>query len=303
LETLQYELGVLNDTGKSALEQLQLQLAEAKKQLEQDLEIAAKEGIANDNIAEILKGLPAELAAMLSSALTATLGTMLQTIANGLFSQQQLAGITAKTASGAQTVKTSSGIVDYAAKQAADMINSGYSGGYNTSTATPMTALEQQIASIYSSVLGRDAEVSGLQYWAGTGLSATEIAAAIGSSHEATVRNTFGSDAQKQMQSLVSDYLGILPAFSSGANRIPQDMFAQIHKDEAIIPAKFNPWAGGSMPTVASSENSELIEQLIQEVQMLRYETRATATNTAKMTKQLDRASGENDVLRVEVVA
>lgn len=37
-----------------------------------------------------------------------------------------------------------------------------------------------------------------------------------------------------------------LPQFDVGANRIPQDMLAFLHKDEAVIPAPFNPWAGGA---------------------------------------------------------
>ena len=57
---------------------------------------------------------------------------------------------------------------------------------------------------------------------------------------------------------------------------------------------------------ILNSGNDSLVKEiraLREEVSNLRYEARATATNTAKMTKQLDRASGENDVLRVEVVA
>ena len=38
-----------------------------------------------------------------------------------------------------------------------------------------------------------------------------------------------------------------LPAFEVGTNRVPQDMLAVVHKNEAIIPAAFNPWAGGGM--------------------------------------------------------
>lgn len=37
-----------------------------------------------------------------------------------------------------------------------------------------------------------------------------------------------------------------LPSFAVGTNYVPQDMIAQIHKGEAIVPAQYNPAAGGS---------------------------------------------------------
>jgi lambda family phage tail tape measure protein len=37
-----------------------------------------------------------------------------------------------------------------------------------------------------------------------------------------------------------------LPSFAVGTNYVPQDMVAQIHKGEAIIPAAYNPSAGGA---------------------------------------------------------
>ena len=57
-----------------------------------------------------------------------------------------------------------------------------------------------------------------------------------------------------------------LPAFADGANNIPQDMFAQIHKGEAIIPAKFNPWNNGN----SLVDNSDLVL----EIQALRAEVK-----------------------------
>jgi hypothetical protein len=36
-----------------------------------------------------------------------------------------------------------------------------------------------------------------------------------------------------------------LPSYAVGTNYVPQDMIAQIHKGEAIIPAAYNPSAGG----------------------------------------------------------
>lgn len=50
-----------------------------------------------------------------------------------------------------------------------------------------------------------------------------------------------------------------IPAFAVGTNRVPQDMLARIHKDEAIIPKAFNPWAnGGSL----GGDNAALIAEI-----------------------------------------
>jgi len=62
-----------------------------------------------------------------------------------------------------------------------------------------------------------------------------------------------------------------LPAFAEGTNRLNKDMIAQVHAGEAIIPAKFNPWNGGTM----SFSNSEMIAEikaLREEVKTLRIQ-------------------------------
>lgn len=56
---------------------------------------------------------------------------------------------------------------------------------------------------------------------------------------------------------------------------------------------------------ILSSNNKDLIEEvkaLRTELEMLRYESRATAINTAKLAKQVDRSAGSNDALKVQIV-
>ena len=56
---------------------------------------------------------------------------------------------------------------------------------------------------------------------------------------------------------------------------------------------------------ILSSNNKGLIEEvkaLRTELEMLRYESRATAINTAKLAKQVDRSAGSNDALKVQIV-
>lgn len=71
-----------------------------------------------------------------------------------------------------------------------------------------------------------------------------------------------------------------LPAFDVGTDYVPRDMIAQIHEGEMIVPKAYNPNAN---PSLANNSNLEY------QIEMLRYECRATATNTAKMTKLVER--------------
>lgn len=50
-------------------------------------------------------------------------------------------------------------------------------------------------------------------------------------------------------------------------------------------------------------ELADKVQRLAEAVEMLRYEARATAVNTSKMAKQLDRTSDQGDTIRVTVVA
>ena len=76
------------------------------------------------------------------------------------------------------------------------------------------------------------------------------------------------------------------PAFEVGTNYVPRDMLAQIHEGEAIIPKAYNPAAGGNGRDMARLE--ALVERLTKEVEGLRTEARATASNTGKTARALD---------------
>lgn len=98
-------------------------------------------------------------------------------------------------------------------------------------------------------------------------------------------KSKYGSLADFQQAML---NLGI-PAFASGTNNVPHDMLAMIHKDEAIIPAPFNPERYSK-----ASGNTALVEEikaLRAEVSRLREEQRAgnnaIAANTRKTAQAL----------------
>jgi hypothetical protein len=86
-------------------------------------------------------------------------------------------------------------------------------------------AVEKEVGSIYAQVLHRMPDQSGWAYWIDqvkSGMSYADVAAALAASDEAKAT---------------------LPQFAIGAERLPSDMVAQLHKDEGIIPA----WANTRM--------------------------------------------------------
>ena len=91
-----------------------------------------------------------------------------------------------------------------------------------------------------------------------------------------------------------------LPAFARGTNFVPEDMVAQIHKGEAIIPAAFNPAQygrdSGSAALVAE------IKALRDEVAALRGEQKdAARTGNSHLQKVSTALNGGIPIL-VEVV-
>ena len=49
---------------------------------------------------------------------------------------------------------------------------------------------------------------------------------------------------------------GMIPKLATGTNYVPEDTLAMIHKGEAVIPKKFNPYANGITPSMLSSMGS-----------------------------------------------
>lgn len=86
-----------------------------------------------------------------------------------------------------------------------------------------------------------------------------------------------------------------LPSFDVGTSFVPQDMIAQIHKGEAIIPAAFN--TGG---------NAELLDEiraLRQEVAALRQTSRDTADNTRTTARTLVNVTRGGEAMQTQVAA
>lgn len=57
----------------------------------------------------------------------------------------------------------------------------------------------------------------------------------------------------------VSEFMSSVPSFDVGTNYVPEDMLAQIHKGEMIVPAAFNPVAGAPAGSSAPVINLNII--------------------------------------------
>jgi hypothetical protein len=172
-----------------------------------------------------------------------------------------------KTASAvfAETQALGMPVAQYAANYASGVNPSLVDSAPDTSYAS---LREAQIASLYSTSLGRVADAGGLAYWTNSTLTLAQIAANIQSSAETAVR-AVSVDTQNKFGELVNQYLGqdsYIRAFAVGTNYVPYDMTAQIHEGEAIVPKAYNPAAGGQQ---SSARLERLVEGLTAEVKRL----------------------------------
>lgn len=94
-----------------------------------------------------------------------------------------------------------------------------------------------------------------------------------------------------------------LKSFAIGTNYVPNDMIAQIHEGEAIVPKAFNPAAMPSLRGGGNARLEALVEQLNNEVEMMRAETQATAGYTASMDRTLRRVVPDGDALATRAAA
>lgn len=194
------------------------------------------------------------------------------------------------------TQTTASMAAPYVNQQVASVLASGNAASYNANAVTSSAnVLEQQISQIYSDVLGRAADVSGMQYWASSGASVSDIAASIAASAEAQAR-AIGTDVQNAMIKAVNEQLGLTTNITARASGgyTPSGLTLVGEKGPEIINFK-NP----GMVYNAGQTDSLLGggEAMIAEVRGLREDNQAQARATvqlqAKMNKILERWDGD----------
>lgn len=96
-----------------------------------------------------------------------------------------------------------------------------------------------------------------------------------------------------------------IPGFAIGINEVPYDMTANIHAGERILPAADNKELMMRLSEPRDSGSNEVaaeIRRLREEVALLRAEARATASNTNKSAKLLERVIPSGDAVEVRVV-
>lgn len=91
-----------------------------------------------------------------------------------------------------------------------------------------------------------------------------------------------------------------LPAFDVGTNYVPHDMIAQIHRGEAIVPAAYNPAAGGF------GNNAELlveIKAMRAELTALKLSNLVAAGSATRLERIMETVTNGGNMTRVQVVA
>jgi hypothetical protein len=114
------------------------------------------------------------------------------------------------------------------------------------------------------------------------------------------IRARTASSLEQTSQALAGQFGLSLPKFDVGTNYVPQTMAAIVHKGEAIVPAAYNPAAGGGVDRALIDAINGLRED--QQAQMLAMARRLAAIEKATvMTADvLDRVTEGGDSMRTQ---
>jgi hypothetical protein len=107
---------------------------------------------------------------------------------------------------------------------------------------------------------------------------------------------------QATLQYLGGAYGFSVPAFDVGTNRVPYDMLAMVHKDEAVVPAAYNPAAGG----LGSHDDAAIVAELKAlraEVAELKRSNLVAAGSAMRLERIMENVTSGGNMTRVQVVA
>lgn len=233
----------------------------------------------------------------------------------------------------ATSAATNLGLLGSATQSLVGMINafllatpiaSGMTPALPTTGPVELSAEQKFIAGLYNDILGRIPDAAGLNYWAnalGAGvINLTNAATMIATSAATANLDPTASHAAGWSSTVAAaDAAGStswlrahnVPGFAVGTNFVPNDMLAQIHEGERIVPAADNRELMVSMRRGAGGDNSELVAEIkLLRLQVARLEVAAnkaathgaeTSTNTREAKDALYAVIAGKETFKVEV--
>lgn len=237
---------------------------------------------------------------------------VLKGIDNSVISVGQAINNLAAAILGAEKAKIVAAAAPYVATQSTIAANYSASGGVvNSNAAKTVSSAEKTIADIYNNVLGRDADIGGLNYWVSSGLTTSQIEASIKESAEAAAR-AISTDVQNAFLQGVASSVGQTTnikayadgGYYSGGLALVGEEGSELINFNRPGQVYNNKQTRNILEGVG--DNAALVEELINlrnEVTMLRAETRAVVSNTSKSAKLLDRAMPDGQSILVTTTA
>lgn len=93
-----------------------------------------------------------------------------------------------------------------------------------------------------------------------------------------------------------------IPGFAVGINRVPHDMLALIHEDEAVLPARFNPFNPNAPRLGGNDSTAEQLQELRRTVEQLVALMAANNDYTRRHADQFDKVTAGGNAMAMEAL-
>lgn len=317
-------LAELREEAKSALTAIELQMSVEELQLEQlKKSVSALLGLDRGvkTVAEAIAQLEkAEAAAQAAEAQKAILTEQLTAL--GLINQsvlsvaQAIANLAAtRSQVGAQAQQQ---VVNSAKDMIAGVIAGAGAGAIVDSTivnGSALTGTAAEINQIYQDILGRDADVTGLMHYAGSGMSIADIQASISSSYEAAAKSAGYQDIYNQLVNQGIASVDAANRYATGGvftnsvvstpTMFPMGLMGEAGP-EAIMPLARGADGSLGVRSMVDSGVARGLEILAAKLETFITDNRAAqsaiATNTGKVARIIERADN-GDSINIALVA